>query len=137
MSKEIDISLFDDECLEDEINKALLNTSLNSHSTPRFPCYLKGNILEVWLSGADLLSFNIKDNTIKLKLKTVKALIDTSLINKSYLVKILYKLNSDKEQSTEEILISKFRVLTKKSKLTDKQYEEIEKYERRKKGNWK
>jgi hypothetical protein len=138
MKKQIDTCLFDDdeECLEDDINKSLLNTSLDNHSTPRFPCYLKGDIMEVWMSGADVLYFDTKSNTLKAKLKTFKKSINLSLIKIPYLVKILNKINGSKDITVEESLISKFRILTSKSKLTDKQYKEIEKYESRKAGNW-
>jgi len=123
---------------EEEINVALLNTLTDKYTTPRYPVYIKDkDVLEVCLTGADTIIYDDNLSDIIISFKTCKK-PDVKRIDKSLLVKLLDMIQNPKVSETkEEQLIKEFRVTSRKKRLTDKQTQEILKYEERRKGNWK
>jgi len=123
-----------DDSFEDRINIGLENTISDKSSTPRYPCYLKDGILEVCVSGADFIFFDGKNITTKF---STLGSLDVSKIDKNILKRVIESFSKKEEKTFHQKLIEKYNINSKRGKLTEKQIEEISKYEQRKKGHWK
>ena len=116
----------------------LENTLRDAFSTPRAPCYVTAQgALEVCISGADRMIYYPDLQEIEYKFGTYKTLPNNDWRFKPLLVKILAKLNQgqdtrlDAEKRTDQIK-DKYKLDEKalrKKVLTDKQLNEIFKYE--------
>lgn len=116
----------------------LENSLRDTFSTPRAPCYVtKQGALEVCLSGADRIYYYPELEEIEYKFGTYKILPKNDWLFKPLLVKILEKLKRgqdtrmDAEKRTDDIK-EKYKLdekAAKKKVLTDKQLNEIFKYE--------
>ena len=125
-----------EETKEDNINTCLQNTLKDKFSTPRYPVYLGLDILKVYLSGADWIEFDVRRNTVSINFKTTPK-INTSLIDKSLLIQIADRIkNPMRGFSQDEALKRVYRIAKIEKPLTDKQHQEILKYEQRKRGSW-
>ena len=116
----------------------LENTLRDAFSTPRAPCYVtKQGALEVCLSGADRMLYYPDLQEIEYKFGTYKIIPNNDWRFKPLLVKILAKLNQGKDtrldaQRRTDDIKDKYKLEEKAAKkrvLTDKQLQEIYRYE--------
>ena len=120
------------------IQLILENTLRDAFSTPRAPCYItEHGALEVCISGVDSIYYYPELEEIEYKFGTYKIIPDRKVFE-HLLVKILEKLKDgkderlDAEKRTDE-LKGKYKLEEKAARklvLTDKQLQEISKYER-------
>ena len=122
---------------EDRINTSLQNSLKDKHTTPRYPFYLKNNILEVWVSGADVIRFDGEKITFNFP---TLGKIDTKKLDLSIFKNAVKSFTESEKESEVRLLREKFRVVTSEKrinkKLSEKELEIIKKYEQRQKGDW-
>lgn len=127
--------------LSAHINECLENVIKDRSSTPRLACYAIGEkSVKVCIAGPDYFIYHVDPDLIVYSMNTSLHDIPKG-IDKSLLVKVLAVILdvNNKKSDTEkrdEALIKKHRVNAKSNKLTEKQFQDIQKYEQRKDGNW-
>lgn len=119
-----------------------LSNNLNDRPPPRCACYVRNELLYVYIYGGNHIIYDPLFNTIApQKPKDLHSFDLTkeelNQIDKTLCLQIYEKKTGVAKKSLNEELKEKYKISTRNKNLSEKQLAEIAKYEARKKGDWK